>query len=173
MSIAFKENLAFGKVGESAIASWFRMRGFNTLPVYEVMSEGKGPVLYTAEGSHLIAPDLFVFGNGKVYWIEAKHKSAFSWYRIGKRWVTGIDLKHWQDYLRVQVVSPWPIWILFLHGDGRAKDSPKGSPTGLFGRDVEYLDQHESHRHMNWGRSGMVYWAHDDLLEIAPLEEFE
>lgn len=171
----FERQLKFGKAGESLIANWLKRKGYSVLPVYEKeISEGKGPQVFTASGN-FIAPDLLVFGseNDKVWWIEAKHKNAFTWHRITERWVTGIDLRHYQNYLRVQELSPWPVWLFFLQRDGRAKDTPPGkiSPTGLYGNSLNYLEDHENHRHDNWGRSGMVYWANSTLKKIATLEQ--
>jgi len=160
----------YGIAGESAITAWLRSRGFTVLPVYEkVIDEGKGPQLYLPERS-LIAPDLFTFKHDKVLWVEAKHKTAFSWHRLTQRWVTGIDLRHYQDYLVIDKETPWPVWLLFLHEGGQAKDSPPNSPAGLFGNSLSKLAQCENHRHSNWGRSGMVYWAIDNLLKLETLE---
>lgn len=132
----FERNLATGKTGEGIIARWLQGRGFAVLPVYEKSElDYKGPALYAIEGT-LIAPDMLAFQpTGKTLWIEAKTKTAFSWHRNTQRFVTGIDLRHYGDYQRVQAVSPWPIWLLFLHGDGIAKDTPEGmrSPSGLSG----------------------------------------
>jgi len=173
--MGFDRNFAFGKAGESDIANWLKSRGYSVLPVYEKeISEKKGPQLFTPSGQ-LIAPDLFAFGerSDKAWWIEAKHKSAFSWHRITERFVTGIDLRHYENYLMFSELSPWPIWLLFLHRAGRAKDTPpnRESPTGLFGRELWYLSKHENHRHKNWGNSGMVYWAHKTLILLASLDE--
>jgi len=171
METVFQNNLDYGKAGESAIARWFQQHGFTVLPVYEkVIHEGKGPQLYMAD-STLIAPDLLVFSSTKrTYWIEAKHKRAFTWHRITSRWVTGIDLRHYEDYCRVDDETPWRVWLLFLHDGGQAKDSPPDSPAGLFGNELSYLRLHENHRHKNWGRSGMVYWAIDSLKKLATLD---
>lgn len=174
----FETTLAVGKIGESQIAAWLRVScNYNVLPVYEKeIHEGKGPVFWLQEGTNLIAPDLLVFkttgsARANIRWIEAKTKSAFSWHRISQKWVTGIDLRHYNDYLKVADRSPWPVWLLFLHLEGRAKDSPDGSPTGLFGGDLAYLRQHENHRSMNYGPSGMVYWAHQTLKPLASLAQ--
>lgn len=85
--------------------------------------------------------------------------------------MTGIDLRHYEDYCKVDDASPWPVWLLFLHRGGQAKDSPGNSPAGLFGKPLDYLRTHENHRHENWGRSGMVYWAHESLKLLADVEE--
>ena len=168
----FVQQLQFGKTGEGIIAKWLKLRGFHVLPVYEIeQGQYKGPALYATNGQ-FIAPDMLAFQiSGKTLWIEAKTKSAFTWHRITSRWVTGIELRHYEDYLKVQSVSPWPIWLLFLQFDGQAKDSPAGCPSGLFGHNIAYLSQHENHRHVNGGNGGMVYWASDTLRHIAELEE--
>ncbi len=171
-TVNFQRTLAMGKTGEGIIANWLRGRGFNVLPVYEKeQQEYKGPALYSIDGP-LIAPDMLAFKRtGKTFWIEAKTKSAFTWYRLTSQWCTGIDLRHYEDYLRVQSLSPWPVWLLFLHYPGQAKDSPLGCPTGLFGGTIEYLSRNENHRSPNWGRSGMVYWSSDTLHKIAELAD--
>jgi len=169
--MTFQDSLHYGQLGESLIARWLRSRGQTVLPVYEKqINNGKGPQLFTPTGS-LIAPDLFVFGNQNVLWIEAKHKTAFTWHRITNRWVTGIDLRHYTDYCKVDDLTPWPVWLLFLHEGGQAKDSPPDSPAGLFGNSLTNLRKCENHRHENWGHSGMVYWALDSLRRLADLED--
>lgn len=168
----FQESLRFGKTGEGIIARWLNRRGFHVLPVYEKeQGEYKGPALYSVSGS-LIAPDMLAFQkNGKTFWVEAKTKSAFTWHRITSKWVTGVDLRHYEDYLKVQDASPWPVWLLFLHYPGQAKDSPPGCPFGLFGQSIEILRNNENHRHQNGGHSGMVYWSVDTLRRIAELSD--
>lgn len=169
--MSFRQNLKMGRLGESLIAKWFNRRGFTVLPVYEIeINTGKGPQLFTP-AQQLIAPDIFIFRADDCYWIEAKHKTAFSWHRISSQWVTGIDLRHYQDYCKVDEVTPWPVWLLFLHKGGQAKDSPPNSPAGLFGNTLEHLREHENHRSEKWGHSGMVYWSINDLKLLADLEE--
>ncbi len=171
----FQEQYAYGRVAESAIARWLMSRGHSVLPVYEkIIDEGKGPQLFTG-GEGLVAPDLVAFRGGKAQWMEAKHKTGFTWHRITQRWVTGIDLHHYEDYLRVGLDTDLPVWLLFLHEGGPAKDSPATSPSGLWGNEIFVLRDNENHRHSNWGKTGMVYWAREDdggaLRFIAPLEE--
>lgn len=168
----FRESLAIGKVGESQIAKGFLGKGYCVLPVYEKeVQEFKGPVLFMPEGQQAIAPDMLVMKNEKVMWIEAKHKSASSWHRKTGRWVTGIDIRHYLDYLEIQKLISLPIWLMFLHKEGIAKDTPLNmkSSSGLFGNSLKFLMENENHRHDNWGRSGMVYWAIDKLRFIADI----
>jgi hypothetical protein len=164
--MTFAANLDFGQVGESRIASWFKAKGYGVLPVYEIEKQtGKGPRLFMPKDV-LIAPDMLTFKGAAAFWIEAKHKKAFTWHRLTNRWVTGIDLRHYLDYCKVDDSTPWPVWLLFLHDGGQAKDSPPDSPRGLYGNALAYLRKHENHRHENWGKTGMVYWALESLKRL-------
>ncbi len=180
MSRDFVEKLERGKTGESLIATWLRRRGNYVLPVYEVELAGKapsvyGPILGGVASQNLIAPDLLAFkSSGEVFWIEAKHKSAFTPHRIsGGTLTTGIDRRHFQHYCELAERSPWPVWLLFLHRGGSAANCPSNTPTGLFGNDLAVLKNCVHHEHANWGRSGMVYWAKDSLIKLATIEELD
>lgn len=169
--MSFTQYYQCGCIGESEIAAWLRSRGFSVLPVYELeIQRGKGPRLFAPSGE-LIAPDMVAYKGDKCLWIEAKHKTAFSWHRRTQQWVTGIDLRHYRDYCLVDDNSPWPVWLLFLHRGGQAKDSPPESPAGLYGNALSYLRKHESHRHQGWGKTGMVYWGIAHLRPLATLQE--
>lgn len=174
--MGFKQQLAIGRIGESLIAKWLISKNYNVLPVYEKeISDNKGPTLFSSDSKQLICMDLFVFNKrGKAFWIEAKHKTAFSWHRNTDKWVTGIDLHHYKHYLKIaDYCSPWPIYLMFLHKNGVAKDTPKDkiSPSGLFGGELQFLRKNENHRHRNHGRSGMVYWGIDVLKKYCELDE--
>jgi len=175
-TLKFQKQLKFGKVGESRIARWLMSKGYSVLPVYEKeLAHGKGPVVYSVE-QNLIAPDMLAYRKGKAIWIEAKTKSNFTWHRLSNEWVTGIDLRHYEDYIKIAEKAPWPVWILFLHlNTSGAKDTPAEqqgkSPVGLFGNDLKLLIENEHHRHTNWGKSGMVYWSRNALKLIANAED--
>lgn len=172
-SVKFETALRFGQTGESEIAHWLRRKGFAVLPVYEkILDTGKGPQLFLPN-RNLIAPDMLVFRGDSSLWIEAKHKTAFSWHRITRRWVTGIDLRHYSDYLLVDDNSPWPVWLLFLHQGGQAKDSPPNSPSGLFGNKLSALRKKESHRCIDGYHPDMVYWSIDQLVHLAALTDIQ
>lgn len=168
-----------GKIGESMIARWLIKQGRHVLPVYEKqIGEYKGPTLYSFGGA-LIAPDMLVFGSD-VYFAEAKNKSAFCWYRKGKSWTTGIDLKHYMHYQQVQAITGRTVFIFFLHKPGSfAKDTPlelrDKVPCGLYGNTISHLMQNEDHRHelpMPGQRHGMVYWDERKLDKLATWERF-
>lgn len=171
---AFAAKLATGQLGESLIARWCMSRGNSIIPVYEKeIDTGKGPRFFTPEGQ-FVAPDMFMFPS--MMFIEAKHKTVFSWHRVTSRWCTGIDLNHYAGYQKVQDISGRPVWLLFLHRSPIPHErdllagSPDRCPVGLFGEDLRFLAENENHRHGNWGRHGMVYWAADKLKLLAPIE---
>ena len=112
-----------------------------------------------------------IYRGKKVLWVEAKRKTAFACHRISQSWTTGIDLRHYKDYCKIDIESPFHVYILFLQEGGQAKDSPPNSPSGLYGNWLSYLKKNEHHRHKNWGNSGMVYWNLDSLKKLAALEE--
>jgi hypothetical protein len=164
--LCFELNLQSGKAGETLISMWMQSRGWAVMPVYEkIANENKGPQVFCATGN-LIAPDLFVFNTKKAIWVEAKHKNAFSWHRITQKWVTGIDRRHYNDYLVVSNMSAFPLWLLFLHCGGAAKDSDV-SPSGLYGNDIKFLSNNINHESERWGYSGMIYWGINSLIKLA------
>jgi len=186
--MSFDRQLGIGKVGESLIARFMMRRGNAVLPVYEVeKGHGKGPQFFLAEQS-LVAPDMLVFTASGQLFIEAKHKSVFTWYRKNQCWTTGIDLRHYLDYLRVGRASRIPVWLMFYHRESRPSDAdlrmgcPRICPSGLYGGEIASLSARESHRTTSLhsavgikghGRSGMVYWAERSLRKIAEKAEIE
>jgi len=179
MATTFEQRLAFGQIAETYIALWLRrVRGYSILPIYEKeIDNGKGPRFFTPN-NELVAPDMLVMKGDKMMWIEAKRKTVFSWYGIGGYWETGIDLHHYQQYQCIAANYPWPVWLLFLHESDQTDardihrwDAPATCPAGLYGGSLKHLQENESHRDSRWGRSGMVYWAHNKLTQLATLDE--
>jgi hypothetical protein len=183
----FEGRLAFGRIAEGEIAQWLvRAKNYSILPAYEIeYHTGKGPRLLT-KSSELIAPDLYAIKVNEDMvlvrkWIEAKHKERFSWHRnSGGNWQTGIDITHYEDYLKVRETTKTPVYILFLHRNNKpsqsdlANGSPDECPVGLFCGELGYLRKHEHHRDSfaKYGRTyPMVYWNHQNLKRIATLEE--
>ncbi len=170
----FYTSLQTGKVGESLIANWFKRQGYSILPVYEVeYNTGKGPRMFTAKFTELVAPDMMVFSTDPVnfLWVEAKHKTAFAWNRIRQIWVTGIDTRHYEDYLRVKESTGLDVLLLFLQRGGGDLNNPGGiTPSGLFGGEITYLSGCVNHQ---WKTppNVMTYWRKEDLRFYATYEE--
>lgn len=180
MHRSFEAELENGKMGESLIAHYWLSLGYSILPVYEKqIGEYKGPTLFRIDGT-LVAPDMLALGGvNNIVWVEAKHKSAFAWHRIRGIWTTGIDLHHYQQYLRVQEVTQLPVWLMFLHKPGNVAsgtpDELKGkSPSGLFGGPLSTLAHCEDHRWpkpMKGQPHGMVYWDYRSLMHLASYDD--
>lgn len=181
MSTSFADNLAFGKIAESKIVRWILRNGSAVLPVYDIKGmQNKGPRLLTESRNGLVAPDLLVIAPDKSFsWIEAKHKSAFSWYRRTESWVTGIDLHHYSQYLKIRERTGVPVYVLFLHASATPSQSdlrhgcPPSSPVGLFGDELGRLEYTFSHTSPNHGSHGMIYWDAEVLVRYATIEEVE
>lgn len=176
-----------GDVGESLIAQWFMSRGHSVLPVYQLEKQtGKGPQLFCCDRS-LVAPDMVLFAADKVVWVEAKHKTVFTWHRKTERWTTGIDLRHYKEYIEVMKRTTHPVWLMFFHSSKQPSANdlrhgcPTECPTGLFGKPLSILIEEENHRSpcldysrsgcTGHGRTGMVYWAHESLQLLATKQE--
>lgn len=186
--MSFEDKLAVGKVGESLIARYMMSRGNSVLPVYEIeKSHGKGPQLFSAS-REMVAPDMLVFSNGKAHFIEAKHKTVFTWHRNSQQWTTGIDLRHYGDYLRVAKETKLDVYLLFYHTSATPNSRdvqhgcPTECPTGLFCGEIFRLVLSENHRSLPFdhgrdfvghGKTGMVYWKESALKKIATVEEVE
>jgi hypothetical protein len=176
--MTFQENLEQGRVGESFIANYLKNKGWAVLPAYEIEKHtGKGPQIFSSVGA-FVAPDMVAFRGEKSFWIEAKHKSVFTWHRLTQRWTTGIDLRHYEEYIKVEKLTCTPVWLMFYHRSAKPSDEdlrygcPPVCPTGLFGNTLTILQNTENHRCESFasgrghGRTGMVYWAHETLREI-------
>lgn len=183
----FEESLEQGRVAEGWIAHWLMSRGSSIMPAYELEHQQfKGPQLFGSDGE-LVAPDMIAFTANGIIWIEAKHKSVFTWHRNTGRWTTGIDLHHYKQYLQVADKTSLPVWLLFFHRETRPDrrdikhGCPQSCPTGLFGGDLSRLRNKENHRSLpkdesrerclGHGKSGMVYWAAETLTKLASKEE--
>jgi hypothetical protein len=173
----FACDLAYGQLGESIIARWVLARGNSVLPVYEKeIDSGKGPRLFCTDGT-LVVPDMLVLPALK--FVEAKHKTVFSWHRTSSDWCTGIDQRHFSQYQRVEQLTGLQVWLLFLHQSDKphprdiAAGCPERCPVGLFGNSLRYLAAHEHHRSEKWGTSGMVYWSDGDLQLLERLDDLQ
>src|SRR2546421_7532615 len=182
----FNDCYAYGRIGEGSIAKWARkVFFFKQKTAYEIeIPSGKGPRLLL-DGYELIAPDFYAIRiDGTTVlckWIEAKHKTRFTWHFMSGNWQTGIDRRHYEDYLQVQEVTQTIVYIMFLHRSNipsekdLAKGSPCTCPTGLYCRSIDYLKMHEHHKD-SYEKDGreypMVYWNERPLgPPIATFDE--
>jgi hypothetical protein len=187
--MAFEQSLRFGQAGESVIASWLRSLGNAVFPAYEIINFRKGPRIFTPSGE-LISPDFLVFNTAgpvvadldgaRVAWVETKRKDAFTFHRNSDGWQTGIDAPYFEDYLKVEQETPWPVWLFFLHEGGQAKDSPPNSPCGLYVNKLSVLRENVHHRDSFLRENAhcrekvpMVYWAKESLILLRDLPRLQ
>ncbi len=176
----FDSMLPFGQMGESLIAKYLRRLGYIILPAYEKeIDNGKGPRIFLPYGyspKELITPDMLAKRRRLTLWIEAKHKSAATFYRKKQRWQTGIDKRHWIDYLQVEKVSGWPVHLLFLQRLAVITNAPpdvEPCPTGLYACSITCPISDEGYyfNRFTGKRNEMVYWAMSALRKLASLDE--
>lgn len=172
----FNKKLQYGQAGESLIANWLKTKKFNIIPVYEkIIDTGKGPQVFTMDCKRIVAPDLLCFNQKNTIWVEAKRKKGFSWHRKTKKWVTGIDIRHYKNYLELlNNYSPYDIFLFFLQEGGSTigcNHAEKQQPSGLYVGNLRFLSKNENHRSSKWGNSGMVYWSEDILIKKAEYKD--
>lgn len=145
----FVELLEYGQEAEMTFREVFQSNGYSVLPVYEkVANDFKGPRITMPVGE-LVAPDLFIFGNGEEpRWVEIKMKDSATWHYNGQKWCVGIDVRLFDDYVKIDAQTPFRVWILFLLNGGVSKNDPQEekSPEGFFGAPIRHLKDRESHR---------------------------
>jgi hypothetical protein len=123
--ISFKEKLAFGKEGEHEVGNYFLERNFTLLPLYQ-FEDNIAPKLYTSN-STITSPDLFVCGNGNVFWIEVKTKNR--WIKYNGITETGCNYNHFIEYQNIYKTTGIPVYIVFNHKDDQ--------PSGMFCVDIK------------------------------------
>lgn len=172
----FNTMLKFGKETENRVATYLQQKqSCSLLPVCNIKShQFKGPHII---GADLIAPDFIVFGSLNMIsknnhiWIEVKGKFGFSWYRKNSAWQTGVDNSAFSSYCKVADETGIPVGLLFLGYGEQSKDAPVGSPSGLYGGSIDYLQDNIDHYFSDYGNGGMVFWNVNDLVKIAELSE--
>jgi len=155
----FIEYLKKGEIAEGVIAKWFISRGHQAFQVKSDYNMSKGPRI-EIDGEKYISPDMLVqLSSGKTIYVKAKYKNAFSEYRKKGVFTTGIDRVPYEHYIKVSNGTGIPVWVMFLHQGGIAKDAKLGySPNGLFGNNINELSANENHRYRGNGID-MVYWT--------------
>ena len=114
----------------------------------------------------LITPDLLLMKKQQVKWVEAKHKNMATFFRKKWRWQTGIDKRHYEDYLKVQDRTPaWPIWLLFLQEVPLETNAPPGlrsAQQDCLAVPSQRVFLMKAPIRQNGKRNPMVYWGLSD-----------
>lgn len=154
----FKEQLAIGKEGEHEIGNYFMNKNYSILPLYQ-FEDNIAPKVFTLNNT-LTSPDMFISGNNKCFWVEVKTK--FRWVNYNNIIETGINEKHYRQYLSIAEKTTLPIYLIFNH-----KKTP---PIGYF-----YIDIKTPYNRIWDGiniadqkyiSQPMVFWKYEDLIKI-------
>lgn len=73
-----------------------------------------------------------------------------------------------EEYSKPRTLSDIGLTAKQSHVYQKIAEIPEeGSPKGLFGNDLKVLSVCENHRHLGWGKYGMVYWAIENLINLT------
>lgn len=125
----FNQMLKFGEEGERIAAEKLLSKGVAVSPLYQ-FSPDSPPFLLT-DIERVILPDLTCWKNGANFFVECKRKKQ--WVSWNGELETGLDLRHFNDYLKVKKITGSSIYIFFIHEDTMKQNS------GIFYNEIEIL----------------------------------
>lgn len=106
MSIKQTAEWGWGEWGEGQVRRWFQEQGWFVIPT-SAIENGGAPKLIGLLAAHVL-PDLQTARAGEMRWVEVKTKTAPVLYQITRTWRHGIDLRLWDEYLKVQAETGLP-----------------------------------------------------------------
>lgn len=110
----FQALLERSNVYEVAFSQWLQNeRGYFILPAYAYNAD-EAPSLICGTRK-LVTPDLFGVSASIIAWFEVKVKESADFHRKSNRLVTGLPLRHWNDYVEIKKLMGCPVWIVFIH----------------------------------------------------------
>jgi len=76
---SFSSNFRYGREAEQKIANIFKKCGWGVIPIEKTADSKRcGPRVYV-RGEEIISPDMQVFKEKEVYWVEVKRHEALTW----------------------------------------------------------------------------------------------
>lgn len=163
MQAEFARSLARGKTEERKIAAYLKALGFRVLPTTDFAANG-APMLSAEDPSDsLIMPDLQAFRGGEGSWFEAKWKSNTDRYNRTGKLTTGIGLRHYEHYCKIENEWNTPVVIVFIHE--REREVRCGTLHQL-----EAAFSHD-YRGDKMDRAGMRFWNAESIPLWMPLAE--
>lgn len=168
MRPSFEAQLERARLHEIRVAELAREHRYYVVPSYDYSGKGddKAPKMAAPAGEQdLVLPDLQCFRSGEFRWLEVKFKTRASWRERGGYLTTGMNLRLYEDYIRVERVSGGKVFVLFLHEKEREAR----------GDALARLQEYESHRYSGpkMGRGGMVFWPYEKLPSWGTLEQID
>lgn len=158
----------FGHKGEQVVIRLLKRLGFSILPAGALdgspFRPGGAPMLSGMEEA-VIAPDLIAVEKGATRTVEVKTKSTSDFYGIGKCQVTGLALRHWDNYLAFEAKSGLPGWIVFLHAK---QDEVLGAPIAVMDPHKRVARDAGTLRTFN---EPMVFFRCEDIPRMGTISE--
>jgi hypothetical protein len=109
------ENFKFARRVEEWVAIMLAASGYRVLEAAKLDRDG-APMMHAIESRRsLILPDIMAARGGSMHWVEVKQKDSATLHRKTMVLETGVDLAHWQNYVRVEAETGAPLTIVFYH----------------------------------------------------------
>lgn len=162
MVTTFRESPSFirGRRGEQLIKRWLQKRGWWVIPSYDYTGENddKAPRMQGLSSS-LVIPDLDIAKDGLRRWAEVKTKTkALEWRKTGEL-QHGIDLRHYEEYLKVQSLSGTHVWLFIVEENTQT----------ILAESLDRLGEPRIGR--EYGKGGMANWPRDRFSIKVKLTE--
>jgi hypothetical protein len=165
---SFEESLLQGVEGEKQAALELAKIGVSIMPLFQFGMGKEAPFVLTEERKH-IAPDLMCYKDRKAFFVEVKTK--MQWVKVlwcektkKKVYETGINKRHFDEYLEIKKITGIPVFLCFKHEEE--------SPTGFY-----FVEISTPSRHWNgfspagsYVMPAMVFYKMEDLLSIEGLK---
>lgn len=153
----FEESLEVGRLWEQRIARWLMLKGWLILPVYDYSgNDHKAPKLEALKKEDsLVLPDLLMFQQQRVQWMEVKYKESAVEYRKTHQMVTGLNLRLWNHYKKVQEETGHPVFIAFIH---QREEEVVGNKLSVLG-----AGNYQVYEGDKMGNGGMIFFPYSEL----------
>jgi hypothetical protein len=114
MTVPLRDTERFkrGRNGERIVADWFKADGWYVLASYDYNGDDDHPPRMEGRTRRFIIPDLDACKGGRRIWVEVKTKTAPSLHRATNILEHGIPLRHYEQYLQVELETGCPVYLL-------------------------------------------------------------
>lgn len=179
MDEEFPNKLSFGKAGEKDVQEYLTRKGFSVMYTGSASQEDPVPSIWLPKDVYpdpLIAPDLFVTQritgasiDPSSFFVEVKRYSSWTWSRDYHEWQTGMSVKNYFHYCKVQELLGYPVSVYFVIEGEPSKQRPT-IPTkpGVFAAPLHNLEvSDKKHQY----RSVSIWWSIEEFNLLCTLEE--
>ena len=157
-----------GKSGEKYIISTLKNAGYHFFKCTDAIDSDarseweKAPKLHGPTNSYVF-PDLQVFKNREINLVEIKTKTKPTYYRKREKNQHGIDLRHYNSYLKVKDITGLPVWLIVY----------EKSSQDILSAEISSLSvDHHGTMWQGCRQVQMVYFNRDDFTPFDPISAF-